>query len=58
LFDYFSTVGSGFLEMMEFFAEHADFGVEGIAVCFEALEVSSAALYGLFCFEFVNEIMN
>jgi len=47
LFDYFSDVGSGFLEVVEFFPEHADFGVEGVAVCFEALEVSCAFLYSL-----------
>lgn len=45
LFDYFSDVGSGFLEVVEFFPEHADFGVEGVAVCFEALEVCCAFLY-------------
>jgi hypothetical protein len=49
LFDYFSDVGSWFLEVVEFFAEHADFGVECVAVCFEALEVSCAFLYGLLC---------
>jgi len=47
LFDYFSDVGSWFLEVVEFFAEHADFGVECVAVCFEALEVSCAFLYGI-----------
>ena len=49
LFDYFSDVRSWFLEVVEFFAEHADFGVECVAVCFEALEVSCAFLYGLLC---------
>ena len=46
-FDNFSNIGSGFLEVVEFFPEHADFGVEGIAVCFETLEVCCAFLYGL-----------
>ena len=57
LFDYFSDVGSWFLEVVEFFAEHADFGVECVAVCFEALEVSCAFLYGLMrCDVISNEV--
>lgn len=39
LFNDFADVGAGFLEMVEFFAEHADFGVEGVTVGFEALKV-------------------
>ncbi len=47
LFDDFSNVRAWFLEVVEFFAQHADFGVEGVAVGFEALQVGSAALYRL-----------
>jgi hypothetical protein len=37
LFNNLADVAAGFLEMMELFAEHPDFGVEFIATGFETL---------------------
>jgi len=44
LFDDFADVGAGFLEVVEFFAEHSDFGVCFVAAGFEALEVGCSFL--------------
>lgn len=48
LFDDLADVASWFLEVVEFFTEHADFGVEFVASGFEALEVGCSFGDGLF----------